>query len=127
MLTDPQDIVISGTTHSLPRVSYAPGKTVNGSPVGGSSTYANADETLVLNILQNLTRAGRKRHEYKVVQSKVVTDPVSSANDTESITLGFYIDRPPYGFTVADVDALVAAIKAELTTALVTALYSGQS
>jgi hypothetical protein len=127
MLTDPQTITISGTTHTLPRVGISPGRVVNGITIGGASTYANSDETVVLSVTQSVTKIGRKRHDLKYVQSKVVTDPLSSANDTESTTLGFYIDRPGYGFTVADIEALVTGFKTALTSALVQSIYSGQS
>lgn len=118
MLTDPQSVTIGATPHSLPRVSTN----------GRVSLYSNADETVTFQVNQITGKgSGRKRHEVSYVQSKVVTDPVSSVNDTESTTLRIIVDRPSYGFSQSDIDALWSAVKTHLSTALMGQIYGGQS
>lgn len=118
MLTDPQAVTILGTTSSLPRVSVS----------GSQATYATSDETVVLAINHATTKSKRKRHEVRFTWAKVVTDPVSNANDSESTTITFVIDRPPYGFTETDVDGMATAFRNWLAVSgLVGKLYGNQS
>lgn len=114
---DPLSITIGATTHSLPRVSTA----------GRVATYANIDETVTLTISQIVTKSGRKRHEVRITWQKVVTDPVSTANDTDSTTLTYVIDRPGYGFTSVNIGELSTGFEAWLTPAFLDNLYGGQS
>jgi predicted Zn-dependent peptidase len=63
----------------------------------------------------------------RVDQRAIVTNPLDSAADYDSISAEVIIDRPDYGFTVTQVDQLLAALKAQLTTAFVTKLYGNES
>jgi len=96
-----------------------------------TARYANADETLTLEITHQITKVGRVRHQVDLVQTKVVTDPVSSENDTEDITVRITVDRPPYGWTEANVSSLVAGFKTWLSTTagtgIVARLYGKES
>lgn len=106
MLTDPQSVDPGTGAVSLPRVA-----------VGNmSATYANQDQTLVLAILHQVTKSGRVRHQVDLVQTKVVTDPVSSTNDSEDCTIRVIIDRPPYGWSEANISSLMAGLKTWFTT-----------
>lgn len=117
MLVDLQTITINAVAHALKIVEI----------VSRRVRRANADETVVLTTDQQTTNKGRKRHIVRFDWSKVVTDPLTSATDTDSTTINFSIDRPGYGFSQSDVENMTAAFKNWLTTAMVAELYSGQS
>lgn len=110
MFTEPLSIDPGAGAVSLPRVG-----------VGNlSAKYSNADDTLSLEVTHQITKAGRVRHQVDLVQRKVVTDPVSSTNDSEDCTVRVLIDRPPYGWTEANISSLVAGLKTWLSTTAVT-------
>lgn len=117
MLTDLQNITIAAVTHACRVVEI----------VGRRIRRTNADETVVLTTDQATTKAGRKRHVVRWDWSKVVTDPISSASDYDSVTINFSIDRPGYGFSQTDVENFVAGFKTHLSQAMVAELYSGQN
>jgi len=117
MYSDPVDIVIDGATIHLPRVGMG----------SGTATYQNPDGTYALTITQTATKADRRRHQLRLDVKKVVTDPLTSQQDYDSSRILVSIDRPSFGFSVGDVDALMTGIKTLLSTAFVTKLYGGES
>jgi hypothetical protein len=117
-LADPQSLTLLTVPYTLARVS------VNGQ----AATYATADEALSMLIQHILTKAKRKRHEVKVTWTKVVTNPIDSSTDSDSTTLSFVIDRPPFGFTESDIVGLVSSFSSWIgTSGLVAKLYGSQS
>jgi len=122
-LADPLPITVNVTTTNLPKVSTQ----------GLSSVYQNADETLKETISHQIQQpkgsSGRRvRSLIRVDQRTVVADPVSGVNsDFDTLSVQLVIERPEYGFTVTQVDYLVQALKAQLTTAIVTKLYGKES
>lgn len=96
-----------------------------------SADYANQDATLEAHVGHQITKAGRVRHEYQVTQTKAVTDPISSQVDSDNCTIRILIDRPPFGWTQAQIISLVAGFKASLTetadTGLIAKLYGKES
>lgn len=118
MLTDPFSITVSGAAKSMPRVAMG----------DRTASYQNSDETFKFNMTHRTTKAGRVRHEARFDQRKIVTSPLdSSKQDWDGFSIQINIDRPSYGFTAAEVDALWAAIKAKLDTALITQIYGQES
>lgn len=121
--SDPQSVTINGATSSLPRRS-GPNQTNN--QVNGS--FANADDTLKLGIgHQTASGTQRVRSTVRIDQAKVVTNPIDSSVDQDSAAVYVVIDRPGYGFTVADIQYLVAALAGYLTTANVAKLYGREA
>lgn len=118
-LADPQDIVISGSTISLPRTNTG----------NNSSTYTSADglvkETLSHQYGKN------NRHLFRVDHSKIAADPFQSTlNAKYKMATYVVIDVPPVGYTVAEAKAVVDGMLAELTAstgALITKLIGGES
>lgn len=106
MFTEPLSIDPGTGAVSLPRVGVS----------NFAASYANADGTLTLEITHQITKVGRVRHQVDLKQTKVVTDPVSSTNDTEDCTVRLLIDRPAYGWTEAQISSLCAGLKTWLTT-----------
>lgn len=121
MLTEPISVTVNATPHSLPRVQA--GSHLTGTP----SVYQNSDETVILHVQNQKTAKKRAIHTFRLDQRKIVTNPVDSTTDWDAVSVLLKIDRPEYGWTATEIDYLVAALKAQLTTALVTKLYGYES
>lgn len=122
MLTDPQSITDGGTTVSLPKIEQAKNRSV----------YRSADGNYVFEVSHSEVApkgntSARFRTLVKVVKRAVVPDPLTSVNDYETLGVHIVMDRPDAGFTATNVDNLVQALKAWLTTATVTKLYGLES
>lgn len=93
------------------------------------STYANSDESTTL-IVTHSPSPNRVRHRVRLVDKKVTIDADTSlpVGNPPSLTLEFVIDRPIYGYTVAEIQALVASMKTEvLIDAIVAQLHGKES
>jgi len=117
MFSDPLDITIDGTVIHLARIAVGDRK----------ATYSNPDGTYVINITNQVTGKGRLRHTVRLDSKKIVTNPIGSTEDYDSSSFQFSIDRPGFGFTVGDIDAIRAGLSALLNTAFVTKLYGSES
>ncbi|DAD51327.1 coat protein [ssRNA phage Gephyllon.3_6] len=117
MFGDPLDIVIDSATIHLPRIS----------PGEKQSTYSNPDGTYAITISQGTTGKGRLRHTVRLDVKKIVTNPIGSTEDYDSSSLQFSIDRPGFGFTVGDIDALRSGLAALMNTAFITKLYGRET
>lgn len=103
MLTDPQSVTISGTAHTLPRVSQD----------GQTSNYQKDDGSIKLGV----THRGGKRIQRtaSLVHSKYASDPLfPSQNVPYSCTVRLMVDVPPVGYTVAELKAVVDGFLANL-------------
>jgi hypothetical protein len=116
-LLDPQTITVSGSAKTLARVQTG----------DHQAAYQDAAETFFLDVRHITTKQQLRRHEVKMSQRKIVTNPISSVSDYGDLTLAFLISRLPYGFDATEVDALVTAFKTWLTSAKVTELFGSQS
>jgi len=118
-LADPQSVVISGTTHSLPRVGMN----------GTASTYRNADGTVTEVISHAYGR--RNRRSARINFSKVAPDPLFPAqNVPHSMSAYIVVDIPKVGFTIAEQKAVVDGLIAQLNAtsgALLTKILGGES
>jgi len=56
-----------------------------------------------------------------------VTNPLDSTNDYDTLTYYFVIERPAYGFTMTQVEQLVAGFNSWLTTGNVDKLFGQES
>lgn len=116
MLSDPQVITVNAVAKSMARITV-------GDRV---ATYANSDETFVLKVSHQKSN-NRVRTMARVDQQAVVADPITSVNDTETLSCYIVIDRPLFGFTAVQCDQLIAGLKTWLDTTMVTKLYGQES
>lgn len=122
MLTEPISFTpAGGTAKSLPRVQIKDKEAI----------YQSADGLWAADVAHQVVKSKdgkeRVRHRARFDQRKVVTDPITSVMDYDTATVNLSIERPAYGFTVAEIDALVQGFKAWLTTGIVTQLYGQES
>lgn len=116
MFADPQVVTVNSVAKSMPRVSTG----------GLKSTYKMADESFTLNI-SHTQSAQRIRSLVRIDQRAVVADPLTSVNDYEILSFYCVIDRPLAGFTVAQVQQLVAGLQAYLDGTAVGKLFGQES
>lgn len=117
MLSDPITLTVNGVANSLNRISTG----------DLTSSYSTADESLKATIKHQRTSSDRIRTTIDVVQRKVVSDPLTSENDYDTLTFRLLIDRPSVGWTATEVDYVNQALAGFLTTANVGKLYGLQS
>lgn len=102
--SDPQSVNIVGTAVSLPRV---------GSGIGTGSFTSNDGNTKL--IIQN-AYGKRIRRAAKVTYNKVAPDPlISSQNVVRSVSVSVVVDQPVLGFTVTELNTIVAGFATWLT------------
>jgi hypothetical protein len=121
MLTDPQSVTISGTAHSLPRVSSD----------GSGSRYQNADGTVTVSVSHAKGRGNRNRRVIRIDHKKVAPDPLFPAQNTPYEFSSFMVfDVPGTGYTIAEqkaiVDGFVAALSAS-SGALITKILGAEN
>jgi hypothetical protein len=114
--TDPQSVTINSVAKSMPRVKID----------GQLSVYQNSDESWKMT-LSHQASGTRTRSMARLDQRKVVTDPLTAANDYDFLGVYLVIDRPSYGFSVTEVEQIVAGLVAWLTTGNVDKLYGKES
>lgn len=117
MFADPQSITVNSVAKSMPRVETD----------GKSAIYQIADETFTMTISHTDLKNGRTRSMVRVDQKAVVTNPLDSTNDYDTLSFYSVIDRPKFGFTSAQVGYLVAALQAWLDGTAVGKLYGHES
>jgi len=116
MLTDPQIITLNSVAKSMPRIQIGDRKAI----------YSLADETLSLTIAH--TSANKRiRTMSRVDQLAIVADPITSVNDTETLTYYVVLDRPQFGFSLVQCQQLITGHKTWLTDAMVAQLYGQES
>lgn len=116
MLNDPQVITINSVAKTMPRISTS----------GLASVYQNSDETFKLTVSHQ--KSGKKiRSMMRVDQRVIVPDPLTSVNDYETLTYYSVIDRPEIGFSLVQVQQLVAGYQVWLEATILGSLYGLQS
>lgn len=116
MFADPQSVTINSVAQSMPRVSS---KEL-------SSVYSKSDGTFKLTISHTPSK-DRIRSMVRIDQRAIVTNPLDSTNDYDTLSFYSVIDRPVYGFTTAQVEQLVAGFQAWLTSGNVDKLIGTES
>jgi len=116
MFSDPQSITVNSVAQSLAKILAA----------GTSAVYQKADETFKLSVSHTKTK-GRIRSMVRIDQRAIVPDPLTSANDYETLATYIVIDRPEVGFTANDVNYLVTALKSWLDSTAIGKLYGQES
>lgn len=120
---DPQSITVNAVPKSMPRV-------LGPTNQNNSSTYQMLDKTFILVLAhRSLTKKGAPRSisTSSFTQRAIVTDPLTSVNDWDFVTVSFQIDRPEVGFTVAQIQQMATGFKTWLTDTVIESLIGGQS
>jgi hypothetical protein len=113
---DPQSVTISGVAKSMPRILAN----------GQQTVYKTADGLYQLTISHTPSK-GRVRSMARIDQRAIVPDPLTSANDYETLSFYFVVDRPEVGFTNAQVEALIAGLKTWLDSGAIARVYGTES
>lgn len=116
MFADPQVVTVNAVAQSMPRVKVD----------GTSAIYQKADETFKLTISHQKSNE-RVRSMARIDQKAVVTDPLTSALDYDTLSFYVVIDRPLYGFSDTVTQQLITGIKTWLDAGAMTRLYGQES
>jgi hypothetical protein len=119
-LSDPQDIIISGSTISLPLISR----------LATEALYGSADG-LVKYRISHQNGAKNTRHLINLDHAKIAADPLlAGVNVKAKFKVYTVIESPATGYTVAEQKAVVDGYLAELTAgsgALIARVLGGES
>lgn len=116
MLTDPQIITVNAVAKSMARILSE----------GLKSTYQSADGLFKLTVSHQETNT-RIRSMMRVDQKAIVVDPLTSANDFDTLTYYSVIDRPEFGFSSTQLVQLIAAHSVWLDSTMINKLYGRES
>jgi hypothetical protein len=116
LFSDPQSVTIDGNAKSMPRVSTN----------GKSAVYANADESYKMTLSHQESNK-RVRSMMRLDYRKVVTDPLTSEQDYDTLTTYIVIDRPEYGFSSTEVVNQIAGLEGWVDATSVGKLYGKES
>lgn len=103
--TDPQTLTVNTVEKTLNRIKSD----------GYRSEYATSDEEFKMTISHQESK-NRTRRMVRVDQRVIAEDPLSALNEYKSLGVYVVIDEPEYGFADADIDYVVQALKAWLST-----------
>lgn len=113
--SDPQTITINTVGKTCNRIKSD----------GYKSEYATTDEAVKLTLSHQESKK-RTRRMARVDQRVVAADPLTSVNEYKDLGVYLVIDEPEYGFSDTEIDYLVQALTAWLTTANVTKLLGNE-
>lgn len=114
--SDPQTLTVNTVAKTLNRVKTE----------GYMSEYATDDEVFKMKISHQESK-DRTRRMVRVDQRVVAANPLDSVNEYKSLGVYLVIDEPEFGFTDAEIDYVVQALKTWLSTATVLKVCSSQS
>lgn len=116
MFADPQSVTINAVAKSLARVLQN----------GTSATYQTSDGIYKM-IISHQQSKKRIRTMVRIENRAVVTDPLTSVNDYDTLSFFCVVDRPEYGFSDAQIGYVVAGLQAWLDSTAVGKLIGLQS
>lgn len=116
MYIDPQVVTVNAVAQSMPRISSD----------GQKAVYQKNDATFTLTISHTQSK-DRVRSMARIDQRAIVPDPLTAVNDWETLSFYCVIDRPEVGFTMVQVEQLVAGFKTWLDNASVDKLFGRES
>lgn len=120
---DPQSITISTIAHSMPRVQTGT----------RAATYQKNDGTHILNISHTTVKPKgerniRNRGLFKFTKTVVAADPLTAEQTSQHADMYLVIDRPLFGFSQSDIEAIWAGFKDALNAAgVIGKIYGGES
>jgi len=104
MLSDPQSVTVNAVAIPLPLKIQRERERI----------YENADGTLQLLTRQQVTKDGFRR-EARLTPTIVATDPLTTLQDYQSCSVYMVIAEPRVGFTDAQIEYYIDALKAWFT------------
>jgi len=113
--SDPQTITVNTVEKTLNRIKSD----------GTRSEYSQDDEDYKM-VLSHQESNDRTRRMIRIDQRKVAADPLTSVNEYKRLGVYLVIDEPEYGFSITEIDYVVQALSAWLTTANVTKICGTQ-
>lgn len=116
MFTDPQSVTVNAVAQSMPRIKTD----------GFSSIYQKSDESFKMTLSHQKSNK-RIRSMARIDQRAIVADPITAVNDYETLSFYVVIDRPEVGFSVTQVEQLIAGFKTWLETTAIGRLYGQES
>lgn len=116
MFSDPQTVTVNAVAKVMPRIEIK----------GNSAIYRLNDESFKLSIAHTPTK-DRTRSMVRIDQRAVVADPLTAVNDYETLSFYCVIDRPNYGFTMVQVEQLIAGLKTWLDNTAIDKLFGIES
>lgn len=116
MFSDPQSVTINAVAKSMPKISAK----------DTSAVYQGADGLFKLTISHTPSK-DRVRSMVRLDQKAIVTNPLDSTNDYDTLSFYTVIDRPNFGFTTAQVEYIVAGLIAWLSAGNVDKLVGLES
>lgn len=116
MFADPQTVTVNAVAKNMARYLVQ----------GTKAEYQTPDEMFKMTISHTKSK-DRIRSMARVDQREIVTNPLDSSNDYDTLSFYFVIDRPVYGFTTAQVEQLVAGLKTWLDNTAIGKLLGSES
>lgn len=116
MFADPQSVTVNAVAQSMPRISST----------GQKSIYRKSDGTYQLTISHSESN-NRVRSMARIDNKAIVTNPLDSTNDFDTLSFYVVVDRPVFGFTSTQVDQLIAGFKTWLDTTTISKLFAQES
>lgn len=116
MLTDPQTITINTVAKTCAKILST----------GQRSEYATADG-LVKFTCSHQAGKKRMRRMMRIDQKVIAADPLTAENDYQTLGVYLVIDEPEVGFSDADIDYVVEALKTWATVANIGKICGGES
>lgn len=118
-LADPQTVTISGTGNTLNRVGTG----------NNEGAFSKDDTNVRMNVRHSYAK--RNRSVVQLVHRKVAADPLVTAQNLQyQMTINVSFDRPPVGYTPAEVKAIWDGFIANLSAssgANITKILGGES
>lgn len=114
--SDPQSVTINSVATSLPRVTVGNNECI----------YRSANETVQLRISHQSSK-GRKRRMVRLDQTVIAADPLTAENAEQKAGIYLVVDEPTWGFSDTELDYLVDALVAWLTSGNIAKLLGGES
>lgn len=117
MFADPQTITVATVGKTLARISSN----------GLSSVYENSDGTYRLTISHQTMNNGRIKSMARVDRREIVTNPVDSSTDYDTLSEWYVIERPGYGFTSTQITDVATGFKTWLDNTTIAKLLGKES
>jgi hypothetical protein len=117
---DPTVFTVNSIAKSMARISST----------GTSSTYQTADGLFRLEISHQSSRKdgkNRVRSLVRFTQKAVVTNPLDSTNDYDTLPIQVVFDHPEFGFTDVQMGQNAAALFAFLSSGNITKIFGQES
>jgi hypothetical protein len=116
MFADPQTVTVNAVAKVMARYLVD----------GTKANYQTADGLFTLTISHQSSK-GRTRSMVRIDQKAIVTNPLDSTNDYDTLSFYTVIDRPAFGFTTAQVEQLIAGLKTWLDNTAIDKLLGSES